>query len=251
MTNKVACFLILFSLAIFSGTSQTYQVHSHNDYEQDIPYWKALSAGASSIEADVFLSGGTLLVGHEEDKLQPGRTLERLYLKPISETLQMGFLQGRKLQLLIDVKSEARTTLDAIVKLLEGYPMITGNAKISVVISGNRPAPPSYIHYPEFISFDFQSLEPITDPEVLNKIALISLNFKNFTDWNGRENFSTKDLERVAEAVEKAHAWGKPIRFWATPDLQTAWKALADLGVDYINTDHPFECVRFVDSLPK
>ena len=38
-------------------------LHSHNDYWRPIPFYSALSVGAVSIEADVWLYNGTLHVG--------------------------------------------------------------------------------------------------------------------------------------------------------------------------------------------
>jgi len=251
MKSKGLFFLCFFLLSIFSGASQTHKVHSHNDYEQDIPFWKALSAGVSSLEADVFLRDGQLMVAHEAENLQADRTLERLYLKPLAETLQLGFLSDKSLQLLIDIKSEAYTTLDAVVGLLKEYPMITGNNKISIVISGNRPKTSAYVNYPDFISFDYQSLEPVEDLKALDKIELISLSFRKFSRWDGKGKLPDDDLERIMAVVRTAHAMGKPFRFWATPDSKMAWQALVDMGVDYVNTDHPIECVQYVNSLPK
>ncbi len=37
--------------------------HSHNDYEQPIPFWTAYNAQFGSIEADVFLVDGRLVCG--------------------------------------------------------------------------------------------------------------------------------------------------------------------------------------------
>ena len=111
-------------------------VHSHNDYLQDVPFWKAISAGVLSVESDVFLMGGKLMVAHEKEHIIEDRTLESLYLKPINEFLQLNLIPNKKLQLLIDLKSEAYTTLDAIVKELKKYPTIINNKNISIVISG-------------------------------------------------------------------------------------------------------------------
>lgn len=36
--------------------------HSHNDYWRDLPFYSALSVGAVSVEADVWLVNGTLYV---------------------------------------------------------------------------------------------------------------------------------------------------------------------------------------------
>lgn len=251
MRSKDILFLYPFLLFICSGASQTYRVHSHNDYEQDVPFWKALSAGVSSLEADVFLKEGKLMVAHEEGDIQTGRTLERLYLRPIEESLELGLVSNKPLQLLIDVKSEPNTTLDAIIMALKSYPMITGNNGISIVISGNRPKTSEYVNYPDFISFDHQGLEIIENPKVWDKVGLISLSFKDFTDWNGKGRLTKEDLQRVEDVVKKAHSLERPFRFWATPDSKTAWGAMAGLGVDYINTDNPSECVRYLNLLPQ
>lgn len=41
-------------------------IHSHNDYWRQIPLYSALSAGAVSVESDVWLSNGTLYVRASE-----------------------------------------------------------------------------------------------------------------------------------------------------------------------------------------
>ena len=38
--------------------------HAHNDYAHRRPLWDALDRGFCSVEADIFLSRGELLVGH-------------------------------------------------------------------------------------------------------------------------------------------------------------------------------------------
>ena len=243
--------LSLFLFVSFLGISQVYKVHSHNDYEQNVPFWKAISAGVSSIEADVFLKNGRLMVAHEPESIIDFKTLKRLYLEPFKESLDLGLINNASLQFLIDIKSEAEPTLDAIIAELLEYPIITNSNNISIIISGNRPEISEYFKYPDFISFDHQSLEPIEDSNALSKVGLISLSLRSFTDWNGKGRLTKEDLERVEFAVEKAHSFGKPFRFWATPDSKTAWKAMVGIGVDYINTDAPFECVKYLNSLPR
>lgn len=47
--------IVLFFLVINTMAAQNLPyVHSHNDYSQDVPFWNAFSAGANSIEVDVF-----------------------------------------------------------------------------------------------------------------------------------------------------------------------------------------------------
>jgi len=57
--------------------------HSHNDYEQSIPFWLAWQAKFGSIEADIWLQDGRLLVGHNREEIKAGRTLEEYYVRPL------------------------------------------------------------------------------------------------------------------------------------------------------------------------
>ncbi|MFH6603186.1 phosphatidylinositol-specific phospholipase C/glycerophosphodiester phosphodiesterase family protein [Maribacter algicola] len=247
---KILTFLIvLISGFSFAQNINGFRVHSHNDYLQNVPFWKALSASASSVEADVFLVGDELLVAHTQNEIDTLRNLEKLYLKPLAKSLEIGFIDGQPFQLLIDIKSEAYGTLDAIVASIKKYPSIINSNSVSIVISGNRPKASEYIDYPDFIHFDYQSLDAVNDTSILEKIALVSLSFKNFSAWNGKGRPTSEDEKKIVSAIEKAHALGKPFRFWATPDSKTAWKTLVHLGVDFINTDMPFECAGYLNKL--
>jgi alkaline phosphatase len=250
MKNLIlVCFLI--SQLAFSQRTNDFEVHSHNDYLQNVPFWKAVSAGATSVEADIFLVGDSLYVAHTAAEIDTKRTFERLYLEPLQKSITIGTYVPERLQLLIDIKSEAYSTLDAIVNSLENYPDLIASHAFSFVISGNRPKPSEYVKYPDFVFFDYQSLDEVTDPSILKKIALVSLSFKNVSAWNGKGRLTTEDLEKVSTIIKKGHDLGKPFRFWATPDSKTSWKAFAHLGVDFINTDKPFECAQYLNSLSK
>lgn len=61
--------------------------HSHNDYWRHVPLYDALAAGCTSVEADVWLSGNQLFVGHNQKSLTKERTLESLYIDPIVSIL--------------------------------------------------------------------------------------------------------------------------------------------------------------------
>src|SRR6266550_344596 len=84
--------------------------HAHNDYLHRQPLRDALEHGFTSVEADIFLVEGQLLVGHDEKELRPDRTLSGLYLDPLRERANANggwvFDKGRPFTLLIDVKSD-------------------------------------------------------------------------------------------------------------------------------------------------
>src|SRR4051812_48114397 len=61
--------------------------HAHNDYEHPRPLLDALDCGFCSVEADVFLVGDKLFVGHSWYELRPERTLVSLYLDPLKKRI--------------------------------------------------------------------------------------------------------------------------------------------------------------------
>jgi alkaline phosphatase len=155
----------------------------------------------------------------------------------------------KKLQILIDIKSESQLTLNKLEKTLNYYPKIIDKENISIVISGNRPDPKKYMDYPDFIVFDYQSLDPLENDKIWPKIALISLNFKNYSSWNGVGNISVEDFIKLDSIVRLAHSYGKPFRFWGTPDSEIAWEVFRKLRVDYINTDKPIQVAAYFNKV--
>jgi len=57
------------------GPTPLTRAHAHNDYEHPRPLLMPLDQGFCSVEADVWLTGGELRVGHELSATAPGRTL--------------------------------------------------------------------------------------------------------------------------------------------------------------------------------
>ena len=125
-----AALLVLIAVALFADEPSAEptplpSAHAHNDYWHDRPLLGALDRGFGSVEADVFLSGGELLVGHDEKELRPERTLETLYLAPLRERIKANggsvYPDGPTVFLLVDVKSDAEATYAALHELLSRY----------------------------------------------------------------------------------------------------------------------------------
>ena len=245
MKNRILVLLLAIYSFSFAQQKATYKVHAHNDYAQEFPFWEAYIGGANSIEVDVFLKNNRLYVTHSENEIKEANTLEQLYLEPLKQLQQEGRL--RSLQLLIDIKSGAEVTLKAITKAIEkqNLDQVEG---LRFVISGNRPVAEAYSEYPDFIQFDHQNLDDLKSID-LSKVALVSVNYTNYSVWNGFGNMVAPELEKVKEAIAKAHAVNKPFRFWASPDTKIAWTRFANLGVDYINSDKPAEAVSYLKTL--
>ncbi len=241
--------LCISTFSLFAQPISRAKIHSHNDYAQKVPFWSAYANGLNSIEVDIFLKNDKLYVTHGESEIIQDRTLENLYLQPIQKTVQLKLGQPQELQLLIDMKSEPYTTLEKLISILENYPNLINNRNISIVLSGNRPEVNEYVNYPDYIHFDYQKLEDIQNDNTWDKVALISLNFKTFSPWNGKGRLTDDDYKKVKAVIDKAHSYGKPFRFWGAPDSKTAWKAFSDMGVDFINTDLPYASASYLNTL--
>src|SRR5881227_2198600 len=81
----LSLFVLLLLACACSAQIPLTRVHAHNDYEHKRPLFDALDHGFCSVEADIFLVNGELLVGHAPWDLSPKRTLQKLYLDPLRE----------------------------------------------------------------------------------------------------------------------------------------------------------------------
>ena len=237
------------------GSYSIANTHSHNDYKQSIPFWLAYSHGFGSIEADIFLVDGGLLVAHSRKELEPQLTLEKLYLQPLLECLKKnkGTVYAdpsRVLQLLIDIKTDSIHTLDKLVETIRKYPELVACPTLRFVITGNRPDPSLFQGYPAFIQFDGELYRNYS-AAALEKIVLLSDDFKSYSQWNGKGIVPEKEWKILQTAVKKAHDLKKPVRFWDAPDFINAWQQFIHLQADYINTDHIDSLSNYLNNLPK
>ncbi len=247
---KSLCLSLSFLIVVFTNAQtnsySTANAHSHNDYEQKVPFLNAYNEHFGSVEADIFLINGKILVGHNLKDLTDERSLESLYIKPLSTFNH----KNRSLQILIDVKSEAINTLDSLISLLKKYPSIINNKSIHFVISGNRPAENLYKNYPSFIMFDGRIGKDYSAEE-LNKVALLSEDYGKFTMWKKTWPMLNTDREKIVAAITKAHELKKPVRLWGSPDYPAAWEEMMKLNVDFINTDHINDLSDFLTNQDK
>lgn len=226
--------------------------HSHNDYEQPIPFWTAYKAQFGSIEADIFLVDGKLMVAHDRKELARGRTLEDFYIRPLAAEVDKHHGHPyadstRRLQMLIDVKADSTAVLHALVALLRKYPGLTKTPLLTWVISGNRPDPSLYTTYPSFIAFDGILLHRYP-AAALSRIVMMSDDLKDYTQWDGAGSIPAADRRRLVAAIAWSHALHLPVRFWDAPDFPHAWDQLMKLRVDFINTDHIRQLAAYLNA---
>jgi len=250
--NKLIAVIITI-VFIKSGFSQKYtssNAHSHNDYENSIPFFTAYDQSFGSIEADIFYFNDSLFVGHIFGDVQKKRTIQALYLDPLNKKINVnhGFPytdSNMSLQLLIDVKTDPLKTLNKLIEILNSYPTIINNTNIKIVITGNRPKANEFSSYPNYIYFDGNLDKTYTATE-LTKIGLFSADFTSYSKWNGKGIMVKEDREKIDSIVNRTHQKGKKIRFWASPDYLNAWQQFIKMKIDFINTDHIIALGQFL-----
>lgn len=255
--KKLLLTLLVFGSGILSAQIRytTLNAHSHNDYEQKVPFEWAYNAHFGSIEADIWEVNGELFVAHNRDQITPERTLDVLYIQPIVSKFKAN--KGKAwsdregtFQFLIDLKTPFDPTLNLLAKKLEKYPEVFNPERnpnaVKVVVSGNMPPPEQYNNYPAFISFDGRPNQKFS-PEQLKRVAIVSDNLANHVTWRGKEPISETELSKLKELISSIHALKKPVRFWNSPDTPEAWQVMKNLQVDFINTDHIQELANFLN----
>jgi len=223
--------------------------HAHNDYLHTRPLLDALDHGFCSVEADVWLVNGRLLVAHDKDKVKPDRTLEALYLDPLRERVKQNggrvYPNGPTITLLIDVKSDGEAAYPVLREVLSRYADMltvfrsdaTEEKAVIVIITGNRARAVMQAERQRFAAYDGR-LEDLDGNESRHFILLISSNWTLSFKWRGVGEFPAEEKGKLKEFVAKAHAQGRRIRFWSAPDSPLSWRELLAAGVDLINTDN-------------
>jgi hypothetical protein len=249
-----------------SASSGLERAHAHNDYEHQRPLFDALDHNFKSVEADIWLVEGELIIAHDSEDVpqavKDGRTLRSLYLEPLQTVIaQNGGSVYRGdpdyFTLLIDIKSEAASTYLALHEELQDYegmltrfgPRGVRDGAVTAIVSGNRPRELMLQQRVRYAAYDgrLSDLGVATDQTF---VPLISDNWtRNFT-WRGDGPMPSKERRKLRSIVETAHANGQRVRFWETPELspqrEAVWRELLAARVDYINTDHLSDLETFL-----
>ena len=249
LNTQIVTFCVVISFAAagrLAAVEPQPQAHAHNDYEHKRPLLDALDHGFCSVEADVFAIDGELRVAHDRIDTRPGKTLQKLYLDPLRERIEKNggrvYKDGPLFTLLIDFKTRGEPTYKLLRKVLADYRELVATKKgekhppVSVVISGNRPFKVIEEDKDRLAGIDGR-LSDLDSKMSRSLMPLISDNWRNHFRWRGEGEIPTADKEKLENAVTKAHAAGRRLRFWATPENENLWRVLAAAGVDHINTD--------------
>lgn len=235
------------------GVVPLLHAHAHNDYLHDPPLLAALEHGFASVEADIFLIGDKLCVAHDADKISPERTLQSLYLDPLRQRIRANeghvYRGGSRFLLFIDIKTAAEPTYQKLHETLAQYrdmltvlgPQRRKEGAILVVVSGNRPLELMRSQAVRYAGYDGRLTDLDSDAPA-DLVPLISDQWSRHFTWRGEGPMPPAEQEKLRDIVQKAHARGRLVRFWATPDARSAareavWREQLSAGVDLLNSD--------------
>jgi hypothetical protein len=224
------------------------RAHSHNDYEHTRPLLDALDQGFCSVEADIYLVEGKLLVAHDRKDVKPERTLQALYLDPLKARVAKNGGQvhpgGTGFTLLIDIKEDGagvygvlRPVLaDCGVLLTRFTPTNTVPGAITVILSGDRPTEMVAADPVRWCGIDGRFAELTHNPSP-HLVPLVSDRWSTHFGWFKDGKLAEADRTKLRELVARAHREGRRIRFWGAQDQEYVWREQFEAGVDLINTD--------------
>lgn len=246
------------------GPRPLLRAHAHNDYLHTHPLHDALAHGFTSVEADVFLVDGELLVAHEATDLDPARTLSALYLDPLLARVRANhgtvFPGDRTpVQLLIDIKTDGAAAYQELDRQLRRHrQMLTayrhGRVRpgaVTPVISGDRTArAPMEAQRTRYAFYDGR-LDDLGTAASASFIPLISGSWTESFSWLGTGPCPPAERDRLRSLTDAAHRRGQRVRFWATPDVPgperaAVWAELLAAGVDHLNSDDLAGLARFL-----
>jgi len=224
-------------------------VHAHNDYEHPHPLFDALACGFCSVEADIHLVDGKLLVAHSRSAVRSDRTLESLYLDPLHKRVKENdgrvFPHGPNFWLLIDFKSDPKEMYPVLRQTLERYAdMLTvwkdgkkQQGAVTAILTGNHPPIDEVgAEKVRYAVIDGTLKELQTDPPA-DLVPWMSSQWSKSFKWDGTGEMPAADRQELRRIVDKSHQQGRLIRFWGAPDNIATWRELRLAGVDLINTD--------------
>jgi hypothetical protein len=214
--------------------------HAHNDYRHPRPLLDALDRGFCSVEADIFLVDGELLVGHDRGELRAGRTLQSLYLDPLRARVERNsgrvYPGGPPFMLLVDIKRDGSEVYAVLREVLASYrTMLCGvedglyrERAIQVVISGDCPRTDIVADAQRFCGIDGR-LGDLDSTAPAHLMPLISDRWSTHFSWRGDGDFPVHGSQSrhlpEAQVKTKSPAPGQVTLSARIPPCVFAWNA--------------------------
>jgi hypothetical protein len=214
--------------------------YAHNDYANPRPLADALALGYRGAEADVFLVGGVLRLGHDRRRAGHGQTFEARYLRPLHAlVVRCGVVtaDGVPFLLAVEFKEASRASYDSLAALLARYPGLS--PAVEVVLVGWHPGPAVLTAAPVPLGWQHRLDRRPMDPRAPldGGARLVSLDYgKTLGRWWLRAAGRRAWLEAL-RAARAAHP-DRRFRVHNVPVNGSVYRVLRDAGIDLIGTKH-------------
>lgn len=242
-----ACPPVLPEVDAGPGVNPSYK-HAHNDYEHPRPLLDALEQKFESVEADVWLDGAEVGVSHDGAPFKG--SLEALYLEPLAARVaaNAGSVHGdgKPFFLWLDLKQGSAGLQEVLATQLAEYPFLTrfddaGQSQagaVTVVFTGDDAAKKALVNRaaPRPYTRDSNSFSP-NDPPADGKWGFYAVNYYSFLQWDGQGAIPATQRRQLENLVNGAHATGRPLRIYASPDTAGFWAEARAAHADFVNTD--------------
>jgi hypothetical protein len=227
-----------------SNTQLLTLAHSHNDYEHPRPLLDALEQQFYSVEADIWLVEGEILVSHNKGAYKG--SLKELYLDPLQDLVKKkGSVHGdgKPFLLWIDIKDVRRELNPALETLLANYPMLTvytddtvTERPVTVILTGDSRSKTRHVNQSPRRTCRDGDYTP-EDPKADSRWPWLAIEWKTQFKWKGEGEISPEEKEKLVSLLADIHGKGRKVRFWGNPDVEPFWKLGIETGIDLINTD--------------
>jgi hypothetical protein len=224
--------------------------HAHNDYEHTRPLFDALDQKFESVEADIWLDGTTEIgVSHAGPPYKG--SLKSLYLDPLAQRIadHNGSVHGdgKPFFLWLDLKDGSQALQDLLVAQLAGYSFLTQfddsgvvtQGAVTVLLTGDDKAKKALVNSraaPRPYSRDSNDYSPM-DPAADGKWSTYAVNYYAFMQWDGAGTIPRAQQKQLENLINGAHATGRTLRIYSSPDTPAYWQAAKAAHLDFINTD--------------
>jgi hypothetical protein len=228
--------------------------HSHNDYTHEHPLFDALGYGYKSIEIDVWLHNGKLIVDHDGIGLDGKKDIEEEYLLPTIERVKAhhGWVYDGDTTptiFMVEFKNDPEACYTVLKGLIEKHKALFCDrmgrgGPIKLLITGHRPWASLLKGDALYITADGdikQSADSIPN-YILERVS--DPYGQHFT-WKGHGTMPKAQKSKLAALVKVAHDHGRQIRFYGLPQNENVWSEMLDAGVDWINVDKLGEFAAF------
>lgn len=238
--------------------------HSNNDYYQSRPLFNAIDNYMKSIEIDIFMINNQFYVAHSVDEIKNERTLEKLYLNPLLEIINLnkGSIypnQNEVFYVFIDIKKDGKKVIPLLNETINQFKSKIKNpnfnSMIKFVITGDNDYE-SIINTNGNLSIDGRPIDLLDDINNVikydnNLMPIISDDIKNWTKAKEPKELTELEIMTLKKFINDVHNQGQLVRFWGYKDDNQIWNYLIKLGVDLINNDNPEQFRLFINSYQK